>query len=124
MHTLSNTQAQRPWHGAHGLYSVIALLCASVLTGCASIYSVSHAPVGNDVYGGVRLDSQILAAAVTNGDVRCGLGNCEQRKVWWLSGPALADLPFSLVLDTALLPYTLVAADVADRSQSPIQDVP
>lgn len=110
------TPWRRPFAIPVSLRIASLLLCALGATGCASVYSVTHGPEHNDVFGGVRLDGRIIGAAVTDGRVHCGLENCEQGTVWWLSGPALGDLPFSLVLDTVLLPYTLVAADISDPS--------
>lgn len=82
------------------------------LSGCATVYSVAVSPDRNDVYGGVRLDSRILGAAATNGDVDCGLADCSEPRVWLLASGALCDLPLSLIGDTLLLPYTAIRAAV------------
>ena len=92
--------------------ALLIVLSALLSAGCASIYSVTHQ---NDVYGGVRLDGRILGAAVTNGNVHCGLENCNQTNVWFMSWGAVCDLPLSFVTDTLLLPYTAVAASLAKQ---------
>lgn len=86
------------------------LLASLALCGCASVYSVAVDPSRNDIYGGVRLDGRLIGAAASNGSVHCGLQNCDAPRVWMLAGGALCDLPLSIIGDTLLLPYTLVAA--------------
>lgn len=90
--------------------NILALVTSLGLCGCASIYSVAVGPDPNDIYGGVRLDARIIGAAATNGNVGCGLPDCDEPKVWLLASGAVCDLPLSLIVDTLLLPYTAVRA--------------
>lgn len=88
----------------------LLLAVALCLSGCASTYSVTVGPEPVRVYGGVHLDGSIIAAAASNGQVDCGLQDCESSRVWMLASAAICDLPLSLIGDTVLLPYTLIAS--------------
>lgn len=101
---------------------IVAACLTFGLSGCASIYSVAVSPERNDIYGGVRLDARIISAAATDGRVTCGLDNCKEQNVWFLTSGAVCDLPLSLIADTLLLPYTIVAA--SDAQQRVPADVP
>ena len=85
------------------------LLIAGASTGCATVYDLAT-DTGSNVYGGVRLDSNIIASAATGGGGHCGLQNCDKYAVWSLGLPAVVDLPLSLVGDTLVLPYTLATS--------------
>lgn len=64
------------------------LVLAMVLTGCGSIMNFDHYDGGPRVYGGVRLDAS--------------------GSLWSDDVVGYVDLPFSFVVDTALLPIYLV----------------
>ena len=89
------------------LMRTLAAAFALCLTGCASLYDVTVDSTANNVYGGVRLDSKIIASAATDGNADCGLRKCDRYTVWGLGIPAVLDFPLSLAGDTLLLPYTL-----------------
>ena len=87
------------------------IIPAALLGGCASLYTVSSYPP--PIYGGVRLDSRVIGSAWSRGAMTCGLPYCSGNNVFLYYPGAATDLPFSLVGDTALLPYTLLANAVA-----------
>lgn len=85
---------------------LVILLVTATNCACASVYTAFLDSDRKDIYGGVRLNYSVLANFTTNGEVPCSLPRCESRP--WLFVPwALADMPFSLVGDTLLLPFTV-----------------
>lgn len=97
------------------------VLSAALLSGCASLYTLGSYPP--PIYGGVRLDSRVIGSAWSGGAVTCGLPYCSGNNVYWYYPGAATDLPFSLVGDTALLPYTLLAnAAAANQARAPAGD--
>ncbi len=79
-------------------FSVTALAIGICLSGCATLRTVSSAGIDSPkVYSGTRLDSLAIA------------GNNERIKAEFKVEPPehpMLDLPFSVVLDTAVLPLT------------------
>lgn len=67
---------------------VLACLMTAALSGCGSIMNFDYYDGGPRVYGGVRIDAS---------------GRCWNDEV-----VGYVDLPFSFVVDTALLPIYLV----------------
>lgn len=72
------------------------------LSGCGTILALTDAGPGNPlVYGGVRLEAGFLHEVfTTEGDPSASWGRMFTPLV-------ILDLPFSLVLDTAVLPVTI-----------------
>ena len=94
---------------------ILIALCSAQLSGCASLITSFGEPRINSgnvewdkkwcssVYIGVRTDASILSSPFDKGcreSSECGMNIA-------LSPFALIDLPFSLVVDTLLLPYTI-----------------
>jgi uncharacterized protein YceK len=74
----------------------VALLALSV-AGCGSISDMSTGTNGQRIFGGVRKDSTMITHPDSSPvEVSVTLG--------------ILDFPFSLVLDTALLPITFIIA--------------
>jgi len=65
---------------------ILTLSAGALLAGCGTVHNLTKGP---EVYGGVRYDWHVFR----NSDMESGAF-------------AMWDLPFSLVLDTALLPVT------------------
>lgn len=70
--------------------NLLALVLVASLSGCGSIMNFEHFDSGPRVYGGVQIDAS---------------GDC-----WEENAIGIVDLPFSFVMDTALLPVYLVFA--------------
>jgi uncharacterized protein YceK len=88
-------------------YRVIVLVFISMISGCASISEtftdkpeLSHRK--NKIYAGASLDATIVKSCGFNWEERCAL-----------TPFAVIDFPFSAIVDTVLLPYTLFSNDVA-----------
>jgi uncharacterized protein YceK len=93
-----------------GLLVLLTVVPVLVLTGCGTLANLSD----GQVYGGVRSDARVGSSYV-----RAGLGAApDPDPIPLLSDPGkvalgtfiLADLPFSAVADTVLLPITLCTA--------------
>ena len=77
---------------------MLALLMAATLAlaaaGCGTINDLTKGDDGQRIYGGVRQDAGMIHAANQQAGIILGI----------------LDFPFSFVLDTALLPVTLIFA--------------
>jgi uncharacterized protein YceK len=82
----------------------LALVMAATLScaGCGTINDLTKGDGGQRIYGGVRQDAGMIQAS--NSDTPVVLG--------------ILDFPFSFVLDTALLPVTLIIAIFRSGSAS------
>lgn len=98
---------------AASFFFVVALaLCQ---TGCASLYQTFVTPGTPRVYAGTRFDGRIFACAATREEVSCGVEHTDLTTLWFFWVPfAGFDLPLSVVVDTALLPYTVVANEIQE----------
>ena len=94
----------------------LAAVClASVLSGCAAISQTFDDNPGSKIYAGTRLDGAIIFSGFSGrGDASDWLGGF--RVVIWFG--CLVDLPFSLVADTVLLPYTVPKHFSSDQAET------
>ena len=76
------------------MHRLLALLLPLLLQGCASLIATVDNKPGDKVYAGTRFDAELI----------CEIGASPAGILGLFS---LADLPFSLALDTVLLPYTV-----------------
>ena len=81
--------------------SIIALLIVAHLTGCATVATRSgRKPL--EIYPATKMDASYLSASVTDGEVYHGTMRGWERPLFLVG--SVADLPFSLVIDTILVP--------------------
>ena len=91
--------------GALGLSALLALC-----SGCGTVVSLLNDELPSKVYGGVHMDALILSGRADEGGYLAAFGPC-----------ALVDWPLSLIMDTLLLPITLLMRNPSSpgRSETP-----
>ena len=93
---------------------VLAVFMAlSAMGGCAT-YGTLGGKDGAKIYGGTRLDATIIAEGLSPAPDSAKSKAVAQPVLVWAACCGLADMPFSLLADTALLPITVPLA-VRDR---------
>jgi uncharacterized protein YceK len=89
---------------------IVAVVSAlPVLAGCATSNALSGKD-GSPVYGGTRLDAQIVAENLSPDPKAVRDNRLERPVMVWAAMCGLADMPLSAVADTVLLPVTVPVA--------------
>lgn len=110
-------------HRAKTLWVMLALL--PLLGGCAAVGNLG-AEGGAKVYGGTRVDMDLISGDVAPDAEPADLKKIEPTVRTYAACCGLVDLPFSFVADTVMLPVTVPLAlrhkrharDDADERQS------
>ena len=85
------------------------LMALATLGGCATYQSLGCKD-GARVYGGTRVDAGLIADGFAPSPEVTKAKAIEQPVLVWAACCGLADMPFSFVADTALLPITVSLA--------------
>ena len=102
----------------YGITAWVLIIYCALLSGCAS--SLKYTEITkNDrsyqsgIYFATRTDAKVLASAFDDSDANWGHGYAVV-----LAPFAVIDLPISTVFDTLTLPYDIVHADDARKSET------